>query len=247
MRAGSSTIVVADLGGHDRSRVVADRLIGLIPGRSFAATAHDAARVLARGEVDLVVVVDLGPDRAAAPRFCAAVQAWPPVGTVVCSGTVNDARRAELLDAGADDVVSVVDSDEIIAARLNVVLRRVRRHGSPQIADDAVSVGPLTVDRAAHLVAIAGDPIRFTHREYLFLLELVGRTEQIVPTDELAALGATDGRPLNDRGVRTSIGVIRRELAARTGALVVDAVRPVGYRLRRRDPRERTGGRRVAR
>ncbi len=84
----------------------------------------------------------------------------------------SDVRIAEILEAGADDVVGTQTSIRELWARIRAQLRRDQEYAaSPQ---SALNLGIIQIDNARHEVYLRGQPVMLTPREFE-LLEYLAR------------------------------------------------------------------------
>src|SRR3954451_18982618 len=70
------------------------------------------------------------------------------------------------LEAGADDYVTKPFGPAELRSRIRAVLRR---SGTRAMGDEVLSIGPLTLDRGARMVKIAGRPVDLTFSEFELL------------------------------------------------------------------------------
>lgn len=150
---------------------------------STAASAEDALALTRRDPPNLVLL-DIGlpgMDGLDALRHLR-----DAVGTPVIFLT---ARRRELdqvlgLELGADDYVTKPFDLDVLLARIKAVLRRVRRPMVP-VAQEVLTVGDLTIDPAAHIVTVGGQPVALPPREFDLLHALALEAGRVVSTDDL--------------------------------------------------------------
>lgn len=156
---------------------------------STAANAEDALALTRRDPPDLVLL-DIGLpgmdglDALRKLRAGSAAQG-PPVPVVFLT-----ARRRELdevlgLELGADDYITKPFSLDIVLAHIKAVLRRARE-AAPHPAE-ALQVGDLSIDPAAHTVRVGGDPLELTPREFDLLYALVQDAGHVISTADLLA------------------------------------------------------------
>lgn len=81
--------------------------------------------------------------------------------------TARGDERDELLgfDLGVDEYISKPFSPKILVARVEAILRRT----SDVPADSVISAGGITMDLAAHIVTIDGEPIELSYKEFELL------------------------------------------------------------------------------
>jgi DNA-binding response OmpR family regulator len=100
------------------------------------------------------------------------------------------ARRRELdqvlgLELGADDYVTKPFDTDVLLARIKAVLRRASP--SPALARDSgpLTVGDLTIDRAAHTVTVGEREVELSPREFALLHALALEAGCVVSIDDL--------------------------------------------------------------
>ncbi|RME72099.1 MAG: DNA-binding response regulator [Chloroflexi bacterium] len=151
---------------------------------STAATAEDALQLARRDPPDLILL-DIGlpgMDGVDALKEFRR-QADTPVIFVT-------ARRSELdeilgLELGADDYITKPFKFETLLAHIKAVLRRAARSAAPAPEAQAVQVGCLRIDPAAHSVTLNGQSVELTPREFAILHTLALNAGRVVSTDDL--------------------------------------------------------------
>jgi DNA-binding response OmpR family regulator len=150
---------------------------------------------------------------------------WTPV--LLVTARDDEENRLRGLGLGADDYVTKPFSPRELVARLHAVLRR----GAPPSSPRTVTVGPLRLDAAAHLVSVDDQHVALTPTEYALLAHLVQRPGEAVSRDELlsrvwgyTAAGGT-------RTVDVHVAQLRAKLGA--AADLLRTVRGHGYRFDR--------------
>jgi DNA-binding response OmpR family regulator len=152
---------------------------------STAASAEDALALAARDRPDLVLLdVGLpGMDGLAALRHLQS-----RVGVPVIFVT---ARRRELdevlgLELGAEDYVTKPFSLDVLLARIRTVLRRAETPPPlPAAGPRTMVVGDLTIDPAAHTVAVGNRPVELTPLEFDLLHVLALEPGRVLSVDDL--------------------------------------------------------------
>ena len=139
-----------------------------------------AETLCALNDYDLMIVdCELPPESG-----LALVRRWrdddiPTLAMVLDRRAGHDAC-VEALDGGADDYVAWPFSEAVVLARVRALMRRrpVTSAGSLRVAD-------VCMNRARHVVAVAGREIGLTPREFALLEYLMNRPDEVVSRTEL--------------------------------------------------------------
>ncbi|MGJ3249438.1 MAG: response regulator transcription factor [Elainellaceae cyanobacterium] len=132
------------------------------------------------------------------------------------------------LDAGADDYLVKPFELEELAARMRALLRR-----PPEMRQNVLTQGQLTVDPACHEASYAGKALDLTPKEYLLLEHLLQNPGQVFTRtmllDKLWELDRASG----ENTIKTHLTNLRKKLrAAGCKERLIETVYGVGYRLR---------------
>ncbi|MEZ4698363.1 MAG: response regulator transcription factor [Rhodothermales bacterium] len=145
-------------------------------------------------------------------------------------------NRVEGLNAGADDYLTKpFDFDELLA-RLRALRRRaVDAHSSSEPASTRLEAGLLRMDTARRTVHVSDHLLELRYKEFR-LLELLIRLEGRVATRTMIAEQVWGSAfDVSDNAIDVTVSNLRTRLANAfdpgTGAVSVDTVRGVGYRL----------------
>ena len=127
-----------------------------------AATGAEGLLRLQEDQPDLVLL-DLGLPDVDGIDLLREIRAGSAVPIVVLSVRNDDGAKVTALDLGASDYVTKPFSLPELMARLRAALR----HQLSQAGREPVfQAGPLSVDLVQRRVAVAGEPVRLTRREY---------------------------------------------------------------------------------
>ena len=147
-----------------------------------------------------------------------------PVLMLTAKAELED--RIAGLDAGADDYLPKPFAAGELIARVKALLRR-----SDQYTDAALQVGNVVLDQSRYEIAVGGNTMRLTNKEYQ-LLELFARHPGVVFSSDhlMEKIWGWDSE--SDIGVVwTHIGFIRKKLRTLQADVEIRTIRGVGYAL----------------
>jgi DNA-binding response OmpR family regulator len=189
-------------------------------------------------EVDLVLV-DLGLPDLDGLEVCRRLRQSSDVPIIVISARSEESDRVLALHVGADDYLIKPFGIRELIARMEAVSRRYRPasdHGVP--APEAHGRGQLRVDPRSRQVSVFGAPVRLTRKEF-DLLALLMEDWGAVVRREVIINRVWDGNWLGStRTVDSHVSALRRKLS---GAVVIETVRGVGFRLAGPESGDREG------
>ena len=181
---------------------------------------------LARASAPAIVIYDFVLTDMEGAAFASALRDLPtsrPVQIVLTTAS-TEADRIAAFEAGADDYVTRPHSMRELLLRIRALSRR-RTSAAPQ---ERLTIGRLTIDRAARRVDVAGTEIDLTRRELDLLVHLAERAGR-VQTREVLVADVWGEVADNGRVVDTTIKRIRKKLGA--DAPPIRTIRGVGYKL----------------
>ena len=150
------------------------------------------------------------------------------VPVIIMTARDSDGAVVLGLRGGADDYLVKPVRKAVLLARIQAVMRRMRRVGGDTTAPiGTVVAGPVTIDRERRQVTLAGMPQALTKTEFQILATLAARQGEAVSREELMLEvwgTAVVGR---SRSLDFFIGQIRAKLAG----LPLQTVRGFGFRL----------------
>ncbi len=189
----------------------------------------EALRLLAVGQVDLVLL-DLGlPDIDGTDVLIAARAAEPPVPVIVLSARSAVPDRIQGLTLGADDYVTKPFSPAEVVLRVATVLSRGASRG-PEDAGTSFGGGRLRIDAASHQAWLDETALDLTATEWGLLETLAGAPGRVFSRYEL--VNRVRGYEFSgyERSVDSHVKNLRHKLGP-DGAVILTTVIGVGYRL----------------
>jgi two-component system, OmpR family, response regulator RegX3 len=178
-----------------------------------------------------LVLLDLGLPDTDGLDVCRSLQhRGDNVPIIVISARSDETDRVVGLELGADDYVSKPFGVREVIARIRAVMRRVQaRPAQEEAAREPDRYGPrLVVDRKAARVHMDGAEVTLTPKEYDLLAFLTEEPGALMSREQImeAVWDANWFGPTKTLDVH--VASLRRKFA---GAITIEAVRGVGFRL----------------
>jgi len=187
-----------------------------------------ALKAVADAPPDLMVL-DLNLPGLDGADVCRALRAKPATASlpiIMLTARTDESDRVLGLDLGADDYLTKPFSPRELAARIRAVLRR--RAGSA--AGLSLYRGPhLVADFDAVSVAVDGEPVKLTRREFELLRCLVENRNRVLSRDRLLSRVWGYDQSIETRSVDVHVGRLRSKL--RSAGEQIETVVGLGYRF----------------
>jgi DNA-binding response OmpR family regulator len=213
-------------------RTIAESIAARLRAEGFAVdVAHDgpAAVSAARLVKPDLVVLDIMLPGYDGLEVCRRIQGERPVPVLMLTARDDENDLLVGLAVGADDYLTKPFSMRELAARVQVLLRRVERAKAAAGSEPSAPIvlGDLEINRAERRVRRAGEEARLTPTEFDLLVYFASRPRAVVPRERLLAevWGWADGT--GTRTVDSHVKALRRKL----GAELIRTVHGVGYAL----------------
>jgi two-component system phosphate regulon response regulator PhoB len=197
---------------------------------STAATGPDALAAV-RQERPALVVLDLMLPGASGYEVLEQIRSVPDtrnIAVLMLTARKEEADRIRGLSTGADDYLTKPFSPQELVLRVAAILRRTSAGGTQSA--DVLSIGPITIDRAEHRVAVDDAPVDLTPTEYKLLLTLAERRGRVQARASLLEAVWEAAPDIQTRTVDMHVQRLRMKLGS-AGDLV-ETIRGFGYRLR---------------
>lgn len=208
---------------------VASALVDLLgqTGASVVRVSHGTDALHRVKGADLVLL-DLGLPDMDGLDVLRTLRRASSVPVIIMTARDSDGSVVLGLRAGADDYLVKPVRKAVLLARIDAVMRRLRRSTGDTAASSApVVAGPVTIDRERREVTLAGAAQTLTRTEFQILSTLAARQGEAVSREELMLQvwgTAVVGR---SRSLDFFIGQIRAKLSG----LPLQTVRGFGFRL----------------
>jgi two-component system phosphate regulon response regulator PhoB len=225
--AGSDLVLVVD----DEPHIVALVAYHLAKSGYRVATATTGTDGLAqaRRERPALVILDLMLPGISGFKILEQLRAderTSDVAVLMLTARRDEHDRIEGLSLGADDYLTKPFSPQELVLRVRAILRRI---GPSPAAHDTISIGSLSIDRAAHRVSVEGNEIELTPTEFRLLLILAERKGRVQARSHLLQ-SVWDAAPdIQTRTVDMHVQRLRAKLGS-AGDLI-ETVRGFGYRF----------------
>jgi DNA-binding response OmpR family regulator len=149
------------------------------------------------------------------------------VPIIMLTARASEHDRVVGFELGADDYVTKPFSPRELSARVKAVLRRSVPTAERPVA--AYEGAALTADFDAVAVAVHGEPIRLTRREFELLRYLVQNKNRVVSRDRLLERVWGYDRVVETRSVDVHVGRLRGKLG--DAGRQIETVVGLGYRF----------------
>jgi two-component system OmpR family response regulator len=182
---------------------------------STAANAQEMDKLLARGQIDLVVLDIMMPGEDGL-SICRRLQSSSQIPTILLTALVEQTDRIVGLELGADDYVTKPFDPRELLARIKSVLRRHQlMPKNKQVAKGKVAFEQWRFDFSSKELVDSDDvSIRLSSGEHLMLVTLIEHAGMTLSRDQL--LDLTKGREaqLFDRSIDNQVSRLRQKLEA---------------------------------
>ena len=126
-----------------------------------------------------LIVLDLMLPGVTGEELIARIRRGKTMPIIVASAKVGVSDRVNVLKLGADDFIPKPFENAEVVARVEAQLRRSREFSAARA--DALTVGPLTLDRESHTASVGGEELTLTGREFDILALLMANPRRAFP------------------------------------------------------------------
>lgn len=215
--------------------------VGFLPALVTTATAGIAAIQTEKPRlvVTEVAFADLGEWELC--RFLRADRAAEGIPFIFLSRRSDEIDRVLGLELDAEDYITVPFSVREVVLRIRKVIDRTTVRAGEE---NVMSFDELSIDVGRRCVSVAGRPLALTRKEFLLLVALAQRGDELQTRETLLHhVWATD-TSITPRTIDTHVRNLRRKLGP--AARFIETLRCLGYRFAARSPRARISQPRAA-
>jgi two-component system phosphate regulon response regulator PhoB len=194
---------------------------------SVATTGEEAKLVLGEARPDLVILDWMLPGLSGIEicRQIRARQETRDIPVIMLTARGEEGDRIRGLATGADDYVVKPFSVAELMARVKAILRRA----APERVADVITIGDVSLDRAAHRVMRHGRVVKLGPTEYRLLLVLMESAGRVLSRAQLLdGVWGRDG-DVDERTVDVHVGRLRKALVRGNEVDMIRTVRGAGY------------------
>ena len=112
-----------------------------------------------------LIILDVMMPKMDGWHVCREVRGYSKVPIIMLTARSDERDELQGFELGVDEYISKPFSPKILVARVEAILRRTN-----QVTDDeTIEYGGITIDKAAHVVSIDGNPIDLSYKEFELL------------------------------------------------------------------------------
>ena len=112
-----------------------------------------------------LIILDVMMPKMDGWQVCREVRGYSEVPIIMLTARSDERDELQGFELGVDEYISKPFSPKILVARVEAILRRTN-----QVTDnETIEYGGITIDKAAHVVSIDGNPIDLSYKEFELL------------------------------------------------------------------------------
>lgn len=183
---------------------------------------------IARKDPPDVVVLDVNLPGILGPEVCRQLRTFTTAPVLFLTGATSESDELDGFIAGGDDYVHKPFTPQLLAARIQALLKR---GASSEQSRTLVAAGPVAIDLSARIVRVSGAELELSRTEYDLIAVLADNAGRIMTRRALldAVWGGWFG---DDHVIDVSLSRLRRKLAdAGVDPALITTHRGLGYRF----------------
>jgi two-component system KDP operon response regulator KdpE len=175
-----------------------------------------------------LLITDIRMPRLDGLELCQKVREVSDTPILILTAVADESTAAKALEAGADDYIRKPFGATEFLARVRAALRR----GSPGGArGERLTVGPITLDEAAHEVTVGEQFVDLSRTEFAILAFLMRGHGRVLTHDQILTVVWGPEFVGSHHLLRVSMSRLRHKLGPE-GMAQIETLPGVGYRLR---------------
>jgi two-component system, OmpR family, KDP operon response regulator KdpE len=193
-----------------------------------AANGVEAMECVHEWKPDLVIT-DVSMPQMNGVELCREIRAISQIPILVLSVRNQELMKIEALDAGADDYVTKPFSIQELQARVRAQLRR--QTAAAEVQEPVFEVGDFRIDIPQHRVAVRGQDIHLTPKQFDLLVCLARHPGQVLTHRALLheVWGTNADQP---EYLRVNVGQLRKKIEVSDEPAYIITEPWIGYRFR---------------
>lgn len=173
-----------------------------------------------------LVILDLSLPYHNGYHWCRRLREFSDLPILFLSSAADSLNQVTAMDLGADDYLAKPFDAELLAARVQALLRRTYAY---RRAADLLDCGGVPLDLSAGVLRAESGPVTLTRNELRILQALLERRGKVVRRDDLmTALWATDCY-VDENTLTVNVGRLRKKLEAAGLPGLIRTVKGEGY------------------
>lgn len=157
---------------------------------------------------------------------CEIIRQESSIPIIMLTALDEEEAQVKAFELKVDDYITKPFSVKLVLMRIEAVLRRVKER-KVQAEERILTYGKIRLDRDAHLVSVAGNPVVLTNTEYGLLELFLLHPGRVFSRDNLLNQVWGYDVACEEKTVNIHIMNLRRKL----GTNIIETIRGVGYRL----------------
>ena len=129
-----------------------------------ASNGEEAVDVFFEQKDIVLIILDVMMPKMDGWETCKTIRKYSQVPIIMLTARSEERDELQGFDLGVDEYISKPFSPKILVARVEAILRR-----SNAVPADAVEIGGICIDKAAHQVTFAGKDIDLSYKEFELL------------------------------------------------------------------------------
>ncbi|WP_312447567.1 response regulator transcription factor [Lacrimispora sp.] len=129
-----------------------------------ASNGEEAVDIFFEQKDIVLIILDVMMPKMDGWETCKTIRKYSQVPIIMLTARSEERDELQGFDLGVDEYISKPFSPKILVARVDAILRR-----SNAVTADAVEIGGICIDKAAHQVTIDGKDIELSYKEFELL------------------------------------------------------------------------------